>query len=451
MGNNGRDLLLINPWVYDFAAYDLWAKPLGLLYLAALLIKNRWTITYIDCLDVYHPALKILDIKEPRRRPDHRGHFYREEFTKPSPLQSIPRRFYRFGLPPEVFRKALPALPAPRAILITSGMTYWYQGVHDVIKIVKKAFPRVPVILGGIYATLCAEHAEANSGADFICKGQGESQILALLEGLTGVAPCTPSDFNDLDSLPSPAFDLYPHLDYCCCLASRGCPFQCTYCASPLLNPRFVRRDPSQVVEEIGRCVREYGVEDIAFYDDALLIDGQSAIALLQGIRERGIKARFHTPNGLHARGVTEEVAHLMREVGFVTLRLSLETTSQERQRTTGGKVSTVEFQSALHNLRQAGYAPGEIGTYVLAGLPGQARAEVEETISFVTECGARPYLAEYSPIPGTPLWQEAVQCSPFDLQGEPLFHNNTILPCRWDGFDWDDLQTLKAMAHRDR
>jgi len=59
-------------------------------------------------------------------------------------------------------------------------------------------------------------------------------------------------------------------------------------------------------------------------------------------------------------------------------------------------------------------------------------------------------YLAEYSPIPGTPLWQEAVQCSPFDLQGEPLFHNNTILPCRWDGFDWDDLQTLKAMAHRD-
>ncbi|HEX9950091.1 MAG TPA: B12-binding domain-containing radical SAM protein, partial [Thermodesulfobacteriota bacterium] len=109
------------------------------------------------------------------------------------------------------------------------------------------------------------------------------------------------------------------------------------------------------------------------------------------------------------------------------------------------------EFQSALHNLRQAGYAPGEIGTYVLAGLPGQARAEVEETISFVTECGARPYLAEYSPIPGTPLWQEAVQCSPFDLQGEPLFHNNTILPCRWDGFDWDDLQTLKAMAHRDR
>jgi hypothetical protein len=180
------NLLLINPWVYDFAAYDLWAKPLGLLYLAALLKKNGWTISYIDCLDVNHPALKTLSIKEPKRRPDHRGHFYREEVEKPSPLRGIPRRFYRFGLPPEVFRKALRALPAPRAILVTSGMTYWYQGVHDVIEIVKEAFPKVPVILGGIYATLCTEHAELHAGADFIITGWGETQILELLEGLMG-------------------------------------------------------------------------------------------------------------------------------------------------------------------------------------------------------------------------------------------------------------------------
>jgi radical SAM superfamily enzyme YgiQ (UPF0313 family) len=451
VGNDGRDLLLINPWVYDFAAYDLWAKPLGLLYLAALLKKNDWVISYIDCLDAHHPALKTLVTNKPKRRPDHRGHFYQEEVAKPSPLREIPRRFYRFGLPPEIFRKALRALPAPRAILITSGMTYWYQGVHDVIKIVKETFSRVPVILGGIYASLCAEHAEANSGADFICKGEGEFQILELLEGLTGIAPsCAPCP-NDLGSLPSPAFDLYPYLDYCCCLASRGCPFRCTYCASPLLHPRFMRRDPDQVVAEIGWCVREHGVADIAFYDDALLIDHEFATDLLRGIREEGFKVRFHAPNGLHARGITEVIAQWMHEVGFVTIRIGLETTSDERQRTTGDKVSMAEFQAALHNLRQAGYAPHEIGTYVLVGLPGQTRAEVEKTIRFVRECGSRPYLAEYSPIPGTPLWQEAVQCSPFDLQGELLFHNNTILPCRWDGLGWDDLQALKAMARKDR
>jgi hypothetical protein len=104
----------------------------------------------------------------------------------------------------------------------------------------------------------------------------------------------------------------------------------------------------------------------------------------------------------------------------------------------------------AVQHLRQAGYAAQEIGVYILGGLPGQDREEVEQSIRFVKECGARPYLAEYSPLPGTPLWEEAVNVSSFDLQGEPLFHNNTILPCRWEGLDWNDLQDLKAMVHKD-
>jgi radical SAM superfamily enzyme YgiQ (UPF0313 family) len=446
----GENLLLINPWVYDFAAYDLWAKPLGLLSLAALLEKNGWKIGYIDCLDIHHPALKTLRLKGPKRRPNHRGHFYREEVGRPSPLRAIPRRFYRFGLSPAAFREILRSLPAPHAVLVTSGMTYWYRGVHEVIGIVKETFPSIPVILGGIYATLCSEHAEVTSGADFVIQGWGEIPTLQLLEKLTGISPSFIPDLNDLDSLPPPAFDLYPHLDYCCVLTSRGCPFQCTYCASPLLNPRFITRDPARVVDEIAGWV-DRGVEDIAFYDDALLSDCQFAIALLQGIGKRGVQVRFHAPNGLHARGITEEVAHLMRQVGIATVRLGLETCSHERQLATGGKVSNEDFQSAAGNLRQAGYAPEEIGVYVLAGLPRQERKEVEETIRFVKESGARPYLAEYSPLPGTPLWEAAVKASPFDLAGEPLFHNNTIMPCRWEGLDWDDLQDLKTMVHRDR
>ena len=444
-----KNLLLINPWIYDFAAYDLWAKPLGLLSLAALLEANGWIIHYIDCLDVHHPALKRLWSKGAKRRPDHRGHFYREEIGRPTPLQGIPRRFYRFGFSPGAFKEVIQSLPFPQAVLVTSGMTYWYRGVHEVIGIVKEVFPSVPVILGGIYATLCSKHAEETSGADCVIQGWGEIQILKLLEGLTGVSPFFIPDLNDLNTLPPPAFGLYPHLDYCCVLTSRGCPFQCTYCASPLLNPRFVKRNPAQVVAEIAGW-EDHGVEDIAFYDDALLVDPEFAISLLQGIEEWGKKIRFHAPNGLHARGITEEVAHLMRQVGFATVRLGLETCSHERQLATGGKVSNNDFQSAVQNLQQAGYASQEIGVYILVGIPGQRRDEVMETIRFVRECGARPYLAEYSPLPGTPLWEEAIKISPFDLQGEPLFHNNTILSCRWKGLDWDDLQALKAMAHRD-
>ena len=447
MGETGHDILLINPWVYDFAAYDLWAKPLGLLYLAALLERNGWTIHYIDCLDIYHPALKIAGMQKPKRRLYHRGHFYREEVTRPAALKEIPRRFYRFGLSPEAFKKTLASIGAPQAVLVTSGMTYWYPGAHEVIHCVKEAFPGVPVILGGIYATLCPEHAREKAGADLVITGWGESQILKVLEELTGIAPSFLPDAADLDSLPAPAFGLYPELDYCCCLTSRGCPYSCTYCASALLSPRYTRREPASVVEEIAHDVLEHGVKDIAWYDDALLADQPFAVALLQGIVERGIKVRFHCPNGLHCRGISREVARLMRQAGFATIRLGLETTNCERQQATGGKVNTDEFREAVDNLRGAGYSSQEIGAYILVGLPGQKRAEVEETIRFVQGCGARPYLAEYSPIPNTPLWEEAIECSPFDLAKEPLFHNNTILPCRGEGLEWADVQALKAMA----
>ena len=451
METRKRNLLLINPWIYDFAAYDLWAKPLGLLYLAALLEKNDWKVNYIDCLDIYHPALRAIMFKHPKRTLDHRGHFYREEVDKPPLLQEIPRRFYRFGLPPKVFRKVLQTLPFPEAILVTSGMTYWYLGVHEVISTVKEVFPSVPVILGGIYATLCPDHAKRLSGADFIIRGWGEVQVTKVLEELTGISSLFPSDLNDIDVLPSPAFQHYSRIDYVCILTSRGCPFRCTYCASHILNDGFLRRNPARVVEEIIHWVKEYGVEDIAFYDDALLVDPSSlAVPIFHDLIAKGIKIRFHTPNGIHARWVTQEIAFLMRKAGFTTIRLGLETSSMERQLATGEKVSNEVFREAVRNLQRAGYSPEEIGVYILVGLPGQSKEEVEDTIHFVWNCGARPYLAEYSPIPGTHLWEEAIKISPFDLKGEPLFHNNTILPLRWEGLQWGDLRDLKGLIQKE-
>ena len=53
-----KKILLINPWIYDFAAYDFWIKPLGLLYMASLFRKNGYNVHLIDCLNVYHPKLK---------------------------------------------------------------------------------------------------------------------------------------------------------------------------------------------------------------------------------------------------------------------------------------------------------------------------------------------------------------------------------------------------------
>ena len=84
-----------------------------------------------------------------------------------------------------------------------------------------------------------------------------------------------------------------------------------------------------------------------------------------------------------------------------------------------------------------------------MVGLPGQRVGEAEESIAFVQETGARPILVEYSPIPHTSLFERAKQVSQFDLENEPLYQNNSILPCQWEGFTMADYRRLKEGARR--
>jgi len=111
--------------------------------------------------------------------------------------------------------------------------------------------------------------------------------------------------------------------------------------------------------------------------------------------------------------------------------------------------VDNQDLKQGVRNLRKAGYLEEEIGIYIMVGLPGQGVGEVVETIAFVKEAGARPILVEYSPIPHTQLFEKAKQRSSFDLENEPLFHNNSILPCQWEGFTMADYKGLKEDLRR--
>ena len=443
------NILLINPWVHDFAVHDLWAKPLGFLMLGGLLRAHGYQLRLVDCLDIHDPRLKeVTGVKRATRRGYGTGKFYRTEIPKPASLEQFERPYYRFGITPEIFRDLLVRGPKPDVVLITSTMTYWYPGVQESIRLVKDHFSDVSVVLGGIYATLCQEHATSNSGADHVLAGPGENLILQLLEQLTGYYSDRPLHSGETKTIPWPVFDLLPQLDYICTLTSRGCPFHCPYCASDLLHSGFVRRDPIDVVDELEHWHKKYSIVDVAFYDDALLLDAEKHIlVLLKEVRKRKLPLQFHTPNGVHVGSLSEEVCEGLFLSGFRTVRLGLETVDAERQHQLGGKVKPGAFSAAMENLTRAGFQPGQIGVYLLCGLPGQDRDEVAESIRMVKDHGARPYLAEYSPIPGTPLWPEALRCSPFDLANEPLFHNNSILPCRSEGFGLEELQQLKQQC----
>lgn len=435
MRGTGPPLLLINPWVYDFAAYDFFAKPLGLLYLAGLLTACGYEVHLIDCLRGPHA----------RGGPFGTGRYPKETLPTPPSLQGIPRRYGRYGLSEAAFKAQLSRVPRPAAILVTSLMTYWYPGVAAAIGLARKHFPGVPVLLGGIYATLCPEHARRHCYPDLVVTGPGEVAIFSHLAALGLKPPITfiPTEF---DSLPYPALHLLPHLSYIPILTSRGCPFDCSYCAAHLLQPRYQRRRPLGVVEELFYWQDCLNLEEVAFYDDALLCQPEShLLVILEELARRGRRFRFHTPNGLHTHLITRDVAGWLKRANFATLRLGVETTAPGPERL-DRKLQEGELETALAHLHAAGFQKKEIGVYLLTGLPHQEETAVVNSIRRVKEMGATPILAQYSPIPGTALWLEAVKCSRYDLESDPLFHNNSLFPC-WPRFSWTHYTQLKHLA----
>jgi radical SAM superfamily enzyme YgiQ (UPF0313 family) len=438
------NILLVNPWIHDFTAYDFWAKPLGLLSLTSILRQHGFSITYIDCLDRFHPKAPHID---PYAK-NGRGPFLKTTIPKPKGLEHVPRNFSRYGIMLEWFREELELIPKPDLVLVTSFMTYWYPAIKETIRIIKQTYSDIIVILGGIYAALCNEHAVLHSGADIVLAGPGEKYILKLAENYTGFSVRPKFDPDDLDTFPYPAFDLQRKISYIPILTSKGCPFSCSYCASHFLNPKKMLRSPLSLIEEIKYWHFKYGVKNFVFYDDALLVDAEiHAVVLFEGLIKENLNVCFHTPNAVHIREISEKTAGLMFRAGFKTIRLGLETAIFENRKELDRKVTANEFKQAVACLNKAGFRKNQVGAYLLTGLPGQTISSVEESIREVKRNGITPVLAHYSPVPHTALWDRAVASSSYDLKSDPLFTNNAIFPCWFEDFSWEKISYLKNLT----
>lgn len=409
---NGRIILGITPPVLDFTWFDLWAKPAGLLNLLAQLRAKGNQVFLLDSL------------YESRTTPLNSGRWKvkKERCDKPAPLQDIPRHFHRFGLSPEEFEANLLALPRPDIILVTSIMTYWYLGVFEVINICKRLYPQTPVILGGIYALLCPNHA-ARSGADYIMTADQPEELKA----------------------PPVPLDLYDQPRYAILATSHGCPRRCSYCASSIITPKFRARPLSEIYADLTHQMSQTTVTDLAFYDDALLLDKENRFyPLCAHIKEHYPSLRLHTPNGLSVNDLDSSCCEILYKAGVKTLRLSLEGIDQHTNAAGAEKTSQDNYLRAVDNLLAAGYLPENIETYLLAGLPGQRIEDIEKSIEFVKSTGGKPKLCEFSPIPTTKLFQQAAQSHPI-ITEEPLWHNNSIFaPYLGQTLPADQLQRLK-------
>jgi radical SAM superfamily enzyme YgiQ (UPF0313 family) len=438
-------ILFVNPYIYDFTAYDLWLRPLGLLYLAS--VAGTYTgceIYWLDALDRYREGAGV------KPGVTGRGKYYREIVEKPEIYGKTPRYYSRYGMPGDSFREKLEKLPEVDMIFITTLMTYWFEGVRFTLDELVKRFPRAKIVMGGVIPSLMppveiAKHV--GTGLSFI-SGYGEEKILKLIEEEGGNVYSNP-DLSHIDNIPYPAFDLLTDRKTLPLLTSRGCPFACTYCASNLLNGRFVERTAEKILAEIYHMHETFGTERFIIFDDALLVNRRRRFFKVFNELKGKTALSFHTPNGLHTGKIDAETAALLFESGFKTLRLSFESITADILSKSSNKVTVAEMVQAVDNLENAGYKRGDIGVYLLFGYPGQKLRDIEQSLHFVKELGVSPHLSLFSPVPGTvdfnSLQRSGVLSTPTDLYET----NKIYFLYNKSGFSHDEIKHIKDLSNR--
>lgn len=400
-----KSVLLINPWIYDFSAYNLWLRPLGLLKVAAWLREQAHQVTFFDCLDC------------PNQDRYGCGKFSKVKVPKPELVRQVKRPYFRYGVAPERLISFLTGLRQPNEVFVGSGMTYWYPGVQEVVRLVRQVWPQVEITLGGIYAVLCPEHARQYSGADKIAAGVNGSNLY-------------------------PAWDLAAAAGVIAIQSSFGCPFNCSYCGAKLIRKDFYQRDPDEVVAEL----KHFAPRNAAFYDDALLVNADRHIKpLLEKIIDLRLDCNFHLPNAIHARFLDKDTAVLMYRAGFKTVRLGLETSGLQRR---DNKVTNEEFLRAVGFLRQAGFTAEELGVYTMFGSLDDGPEDVLRDIEFVTAVARVPVkISSYSLVPGSADHQRWLAEGRLPQDLDPLWHNNTIFPLLNRRYSLDTIRKLRRLA----
>lgn len=414
----GKKALLINPPIYDTRFWDRWSQPYGLLRVARLLKNRGYRTELIDCLS---PT---------------RGSRVRRGVRGKVQVGDVVMTTFHFGMPLSELYNNLDSIDCtPDQVYVTSTMTYWWESTRDVIDLVKNLFPKAEVLLGGIYPTLCPEHAEQNTQADLVVVGEvrGASDL-----------------WTDLSLYTDPP-------QYAVVTASRGCPYDCAHCAQRKLNGPGVRhREPDDVVEEIIDKNRRYGITKFAFYEDNILLDCEENFERIVDLL-MATKLRLHlsAPEGFEVRLLYPRLLRKMRAAGFKSIYLPLEVASVDGTTHLDQKrVRLEQFEKAVEYCRQAGYRPGirqELNAFILYGVPHQPLEGLVDAILYAAHRVGNVTPMLLTPVPGSRLYQkyeryfEEKGLGLEDLNGKlfPFWEMGDVKPS-----DYIDFQRLMYAFH---
>jgi anaerobic magnesium-protoporphyrin IX monomethyl ester cyclase len=382
--------------------------PLGLAYIAAALEKASYPVRVIDAV---------------AEAPTTHVRYFRG---------------YCVGLRLEDIVDRIPA--ESDIVGISVIFTHEWPVVARLARLIKDRFPEKRVILGGEHVTSLPEFCMLTSPADFLVVGEGEEGVVELLGALETGRPLAEvpgivyrdggdvivnsrrNRATDIDSIPWPAWHLFrldvyhrhrfvggmysPHLTVPI-LATRGCPYQCTYCSAPnMWTPRWIPRNPKLLVDEIEQYVNAYGARNFPFQDLTAVIQKKWTVDFCREILDRGLEITWQFPTGTRSEAIDLEVARLMKQSGMISMAYAPESGSETTRQLIKKKMKT---ENLFASIDAAAAADLNVIAYLVIGFPHDRPEHLAENLPFIDRLVTRGVrdlaIGFYMALPGTELF----------------------------------------------
>lgn len=288
---------------------------------------------------------------------------------------------------------------------------------------------KVRIVSGGI-APYIHDYLLSNDIADIIIKGEPEETIVELVRQYPNVSDVKGIIFRsnsnkpvinpprpiiaDLDRLPFPARHLTNPTHYwdisffgqptAWILLSRGCSFDCIFCAQFEINQRAVRRrNPKNIVDEMEQVVKKQKVKNFVFFDETFNLSDKFVIDVCDEIIKRNLKVHWWC--SARPDLVRFDVVKRMKESGCIEMRFGVESANDEILRYLNKDTTVEKMKRGILLTKQAGM---NLSLQCIFGSPMESEATIKNTINFARQMN--PLFVSFNvltPLPGSRLFAQ--------------------------------------------
>ena len=308
-----------------------------------------------------------------------------------------------------------------------SSMSKNYGVAVEHARVAKQA--NLPVIMGGVHITELPQTFTKNMDVGIVC--EGERTIVDVMMAFLSSGSLSPADLKGihgiiywdgdelvqtperalvkpLDSIPHPDRSLVPVLSHTNILTSRGCPYNCAFCATAHYTRNQVRYASAEyVVDEIETLYKDYGVRYRTVYDDQFAMSKKRVVEIHDLLSARNLIGKLGYSVNIRADFITDELAEVFRSMGVKTVAFGAESGCQETLNyLKSGGITVEDNAKAIETLKRHHIKP--YCAFIL-GAPYETRQQAMETINFILDNGLNNYdMFMMTAFPGTVIWDYA-------------------------------------------